>query len=104
MPSRQERLAELNQLLVATFVREPGPDDPLFFDPDADTPTPIDEKKMEVEMVISMIRAGTTEHLIYAFVRTALILTKKTYRTVPAEIRAEWDLAMQDYERLSEKP
>jgi hypothetical protein len=58
---------------VAKFGREPGPGDPIFFDPDADTPQPYPEARMVAEMVISMTRAGVPERLIYSYVRTGLI-------------------------------
>jgi hypothetical protein len=56
----------LHDLFVLKFGREPQLGDPIFFDPDADTPVAVDEKKLEAQMVITMIRAGTPHHLIYA--------------------------------------
>jgi hypothetical protein len=100
MPTKKEMLGELNKLFVKKFGREPGPDDPLFFDPDADTPMPLPATKLRAQMVITMIRAGTPEHLIYAYLRTGLLLTTKTYRKAPPEIRAEWDFAIEEYDRM----
>lgn len=38
----QEQLAAFKE----RFGREAGPEDPVFFDPDADTPQPISEEKL----------------------------------------------------------
>ena len=40
------------------FGREAGPDDPLFFDPDYDIPTPLTEAKVEKELVEAARKAG----------------------------------------------
>jgi hypothetical protein len=100
IPTKDEMLRDLNKLFVEKFGREPGPDDPLFFDPDAETPIPLAASKLRAQMVITMMRAGTPEHLIYAYLRTGRLLTTKTYRKAPAEIRAEWDFAVEEYDRM----
>jgi hypothetical protein len=76
IPTKKEMLGDLNRLFKEKFGREPGPDDPLFLDPDADTPIPLAASKLRAQVVITMIRAGTPE------------------------IRAEWDFAMQEYDRI----
>ena len=43
------------------FGREPGPDDPVFFDPDADVPTPADMDKVETEIIQAARKAGFNE-------------------------------------------
>jgi hypothetical protein len=40
------------------FGREPGPDDPLFFDPDADTPQPFSLERSIEESARAMVAAG----------------------------------------------
>ncbi|MGV1010232.1 MAG: hypothetical protein ACOYBY_16770 [Dermatophilaceae bacterium] len=40
------------------FGREPGPDDPLFFDPDIDQPTPVDAEKVAHTMRQAINNAG----------------------------------------------
>jgi len=40
------------------FGREPGPDDPLFFDPDCDIPTPLTEAKVKRELAEAARKAG----------------------------------------------
>ena len=73
-PPRQASIANLmeeqRQALIAKFGREPGPDDPVIFDPDHDTPRETPEKKVCAQTFLIMLRAGTPEHLIYAYLRT----------------------------------
>jgi len=45
-PEIEEDLNEQRKKFIEKFGREPCPDDPLFFDPDADTPQPYPEKKL----------------------------------------------------------
>jgi len=40
------------------FGREPGPDDPLFFDPDYDVPAPLTEAKVKRGLVEAARKAG----------------------------------------------
>ena len=40
------------------FGREPGPDDPVFFDPNADTPQPVDMDFYEKELTEAMAAGG----------------------------------------------
>ena len=49
------------------FGRDPGPDDPIIFDPDADQPTPISSLRIEAEMLEAMRKAGTPPPIIYAY-------------------------------------
>ena len=46
------------------FGREPGPDDPLFFDPDYDVPTPLTEAKVKRELVEGARKAGLDVHRV----------------------------------------
>jgi hypothetical protein len=44
-PEVMEMLRQQQQNFRAKFGREPGPEDPLFFDPDLDEPTPLSEDR-----------------------------------------------------------
>ena len=46
----REALLEQRKAFSEKFGRELGPDDPVFFDPAKDTPTPIDPGRMEAEL------------------------------------------------------
>jgi hypothetical protein len=93
-------LEDARRAFVEKFGREPGPHDPVFFDPDADTPQLIDPLKFKAQTVITMIRAGIPHHLIYTFIRTGgLIVSEEMYRKLSPEDRAVWDNAMAEYDR-----
>ena len=56
-----EIMAELEEQLKAfkeKFGREPGPNDPVFFDPDADAPQPISIEKLRAVVIEAARKAG----------------------------------------------
>jgi len=75
-PELEEDFKKQRKLFIEKFGREPGPDDPIFFDPDADTPQPYPEEKFTEEIVESMREAGVDEKLINAFKKTGLLVTQ----------------------------
>ncbi len=72
----EEELNKQRKKFIEKFGREPGPDDPIFFDPDADTPQPYPEEKFTETIVESMREAGVDERLINAYKKTGLIVTQ----------------------------
>jgi hypothetical protein len=61
------------------FGRGAGPEDPLFFDPDADTPQPITEAQQDEIMsqfLRAASRAGIPPELIYAMKKTNRMVTE----------------------------
>ena len=101
----QEALLRQRELFVEKFGREPGPDDPVFFDPDADTPQEIDPEKVTKLMTEAMAAAGLDPALIYAYRQTGLLVTEQAYDSLPAEVREEWDAAIAEYnEKTSREP
>ena len=87
------------------FGREPGPNDPLFFNPEALKPEPfrIDEFQEETEK--AMVLAGIRPEIIYAFRKTGLVVTEDNYGKLPKSAQVEWTLAMEEYfEMESRKP
>ena len=54
---------------IAKFGREPGPGDPVFFDPDKDVPTPLDPSKVRADLVRAMRRAGIAKQRQKEFLR-----------------------------------
>jgi hypothetical protein len=52
------------------FGRPPGPDDPLFFDPDADEPQPVSVLHLEQTTVDMLTAAGISPAWIYAYRNT----------------------------------
>jgi hypothetical protein len=80
------------------FGREPGPDDPIFFDPDADTPQPFRLEKFLEESIEAMVAAGIRPEIIYAHRKTGgLIVTEANQEKLSAEDIAEWEAAIDEY-------
>ena len=87
----------------AKFGREPGPGDPVFFDPDADKPkfhSVAQMKEMEDEMCAVMASTGIDPALIYAFRKTGRILTAENVKYLTREELVEWNDAIEEYRSL----
>ena len=57
-PRVSEALLEQRKAFIDKFCREPGPDDPVFFDPDQDLPTPIDPLRLDADLEKAIRDAG----------------------------------------------
>ena len=97
-PELEEELKEQRKQFIEKFGREPVPDDPLFFDPDADTPQPYPEEKFTEEIVESMREAGVDERLINAFKKTGLIVTPDNLDLMTPEELEEFEEALKSEE------
>ena len=70
IPLDDEMLLQLNEQREAfrkKFGRDPGPGDPLFFDPECDTPTPLMVEKIEEEFLKAADKAGVAREKVKAF-------------------------------------
>jgi hypothetical protein len=85
------------------FGREPKPDEPLFFDPDADVPRRLQLEPMEADIVKAMREAKIHPSLIYAFEKTGRLLSATTLKKLPKADQAEWHAALAEYDRKSKK-
>lgn len=85
------------QAFIDKFGREPGPDDPVMFDPDADTPVPMSEEKVRAQMLAAMQAAEIPLHLIYAYAKTGFIVGQEGYRNMSLEDRAAYNAAIKEY-------
>ena len=94
-------LMEQREAFIAKFGREPGPDDPIFFDPDADTPQPVEMDAFEKEIAMAMAAAGIDPALIYASAKTGLIVTEDNQDQMPEEALEEWEEAIREYQELT---
>ena len=57
-PRVHEALLEQRKAFIEKFGREPGPNDPVFFDPDKDVPTPIDPARIDADLEKAIRDAG----------------------------------------------
>ncbi len=69
-PEVQRAMEGQLQRFREKFGRDPGPDDPVFFDPDADTPQELDWDKIRSEIVGGMVKAGIEPEKVYAYRKT----------------------------------
>ena len=53
-----EAIVRQLKLFKEKFGREPGPKDPIFFDPDCDVPTPLSEAKLKRGLIEAARKAG----------------------------------------------
>ena len=58
-PEMRYLLLQQREAFKAKFGRYPGPNDPVFFDPDAAEPMPTSAVKIEADTVEAMRKAGT---------------------------------------------
>ena len=88
---------EQKERFIAKFGREPGPGDPVFFDPSHPTPRKLQVEPMEAGVVASMRKAGIAPHLIHAYEQTGRLITESNKHLLTEEELAEWDEAIDEY-------
>ena len=96
----QEAIRSQLRLFREKFGREPGPDDPVFFDPDADNPQFCGSEAtdhMTDQMVEAMSAAGIRPEAIYAFRKTGRIVTEDNWHLLSEADRKEWTDAVNEY-------
>jgi hypothetical protein len=99
----QEIIEAQRQRFREKFGRDWGPDDPVFFDPDASEPVPMSAVKIEAETLEAMRKAGTPPQIVYAYKRTGgLILTEDIREHWPPNRVKEWDNAINEYFAIEE--
>lgn len=82
------------------FGRDPGPGDPLFFDPDSDEPRALSVIEIENEMTSTAREAGIDPALIYAMQTTGMMVTEANLDLLSDEDVDEWNEAVDRYRRL----
>lgn len=100
-PEPTASLREQKKAFRAKFGREPGPGDPMFFNPDSDEPeflTEMQRKDMTDEIYRIILMAGIDPAYAYAFRKTGRLLTEENMKYLsPAEL-AEWIDAIEEYQ------
>ena len=91
------------QFFKEKFGREPGPDDPVLFDPDADAPQAMNDEKIDKVMIEAMVKAGLDPSYIYAYKKTGLLATVDNWDKLSPEAQAEWEAAIAEAENLDEQ-
>jgi hypothetical protein len=85
------------EAFIEKFGREPRPDDPLFFDPDYDTPVALSEEKLRAHTLEALRAAKIPPHLVYAYAKTGFIVNEEGYKQMSSADRAEYNAAIEEY-------
>jgi hypothetical protein len=100
IPLNQEMLAileEQRQRFIQNYGREPGPNDPIFFD----MPHPEHLEHMTVE---ALKAAGLDPAIIYAYEKTGRLVTDDNQHLLSEADLAEWEAAIEEYQAKRRKP
>ena len=98
----QEQLRKFRE----KFGRDAGPEDPIFFDPDADTPQPVSKAgldEMTGQILSAAGKVGVRPELIYAMKKTGRIVTESNQHLLTDEELQEWQDAIEEYLALVDK-
>jgi len=93
----RDALLKQREAFIAKFGREPGPNDPVIFDPNKDTPTPID---VEADVLAAMSAANLPPEFAYAYKKTGLLGLLKDKSGWPADRVREWNAAIDEYRAI----
>lgn len=100
-PAAQEAMKERFEAFVAKFGREPGPTDPIFFDPAKDVPVPMEfGVEFETEVMTVMLRAGFDPMLVYSYWKTGRMVTKENSQLLEDANLAEWLAACEEWKQI----
>ena len=66
-PRVREALLEQRKAFIDKFGQEPGPGDPVFFDPDKEVPTPIGPDRMNADLEKALRDSGIDRAKAEAF-------------------------------------
>lgn len=96
----QQELAEVfraqRERFGEKFGRDPGPNDLLIFDPDADEPRPLDPDKMTAELLATLSDDTPPEvrAVVEAFAEVGYFVTAENQHTFSAEEVEVWERAL----------
>jgi hypothetical protein len=91
-------LDEQRTAFIAKFGRAPGPEDPVFFDPDANEPRPVDPTVLRARMLEAMRSAGVPDRILFAVKTCDRIITTENVHLLSDQDIAEWNAALALYD------
>lgn len=100
IPEVAEALSDLTRAFREKFGRDPGPGDPILFDPDADTPQPLSPQKISSiwDGVINALAAvGVPPELVYASRKTGMVISPMNLPFISPADLAAWERAIEEY-------
>ena len=104
-PIVRKAFEDLRREFVEKFGREPGPDDPVLFDPNKDVPTEIDpgDSVTEGELLAMFKEIGAGPEHVYAYKKTGRFGLPSTVGHWPEVEQAEWQAAIDEYFEIEGK-
>jgi hypothetical protein len=100
-----EIIAQQKKLFREQFGREPGPDDPLFFDPGVAAPQFLSDESTD-EIWKSLLQAagdsGIDPAIVYAMNKTGRIVTETNVHSLTDAELQEWNDAVDEYHQKVE--
>ena len=100
-PKQREILERQREKFLRKFGREPGHDDPIFFDPNVADPRPLDPDVLVATIVTAMEKAGIDPAKVHAYRRTGMLVTRENLAQWSPEDLGEWQAALEEYEALA---
>src|SRR5712691_9307946 len=79
-PEIEKILRHQRKKFIKKFGREPGSDDPVFFDPKVSTPASFTPKQLRDATLNAMLAAGTPPQFVYAYQKTGFLAWISTER------------------------
>jgi hypothetical protein len=99
-----EAITEQKQLFQVKFGREPGADDPLFFNPETAVPEFLGGEALE-EIWRSLVQvageSGLDPALVYAMNKTGRIVTEHNMQFLTDADLQEWNDAIDEYHHMN---
>jgi integrase len=99
-PELADALETQRKAFVEKFGREPEGDEPIFFDPNEETPQPYSHERMAENhkaIVEAMERAGIDPAKIYAFKKTGFMPSEEGWKNMSPADKAEYKAAILRY-------
>lgn len=84
------------------FGRDPGPGDPVFFDPKSDVPKQMDPAEFDTMILDALLKSGAPPQVIYAHKKTGLLGVEGKMGLWPEESVREWEAAIDEFFRLED--
>jgi hypothetical protein len=96
-PEELDIIREQRERFRQKFGRDPGPNDPVFFDPDASEPAPMPGVDMEADILNALRKAGAPPEFAYAYRKTGLLSLRGDMSLWPKDRVKEWQAAVAEY-------
>jgi hypothetical protein len=99
-PELIDILRRQRERFVKKFGREPGPKDPVFFDPSANRPSPMNLEAAKQRILEAMQKAKIHPSLIHAFHKTGRLVSRENSRYLSKADLKAWQDAINEWYAL----